>query len=64
MATLSYLFMSQVSSLNLLREISEQEGVPIEELNAGKLCDWFVRDKGKRDKNVEEATLKWNTREW
>ncbi|CAM6096818.1 unnamed protein product [Calypogeia fissa] len=53
-----------VSSLNLLREISEQERIPIEELNAGKLCDWFVRDKEKRENNIDEATLKWNTHEW
>ncbi|KHN08589.1 Vesicle-associated protein 4-2 [Glycine soja] len=29
-----------ISSLNLLRVISEQEGCPIEELNAAKICDW------------------------
>ncbi|KAL2623299.1 hypothetical protein R1flu_003504 [Riccia fluitans] len=34
-----------VSSLNLLRIISEQEGVHIEELNAGMICDWFQKDK-------------------
>lgn len=48
-----------VSSLNLLRIISKQEGVPIEELNAGKICDWFQKDKAKREKDVESATLKW-----
>ena len=49
----------QVSSLNLLRAIAEEEGVPIEELNAGKVVDWFVRDQQKRQEDPESATLKW-----
>lgn len=49
----------QVSSLNLLRVISEQEGVPIEELNAGRVVDWFVKDKEKRKEDVDSAVLKW-----
>jgi hypothetical protein len=56
--------MIQVSSLNLLRVIAEQEGVPIEELNAGRLCDWFQRDKAKRETDFESATLKWESSDW
>jgi hypothetical protein len=50
---------SQVSSLNLLRVISKQEGKAIEDLNAGIICDWFQKDKEKREKDFDSATLKW-----
>ncbi|BBN13730.1 hypothetical protein MPTK1_6g05870 [Marchantia polymorpha subsp. ruderalis] len=50
-----------VSSLNLLRIVSEQEGVPIEELNAGMICDWFQKDKVKREQDINSATLKWES---
>ncbi|WZY69104.1 hypothetical protein YC2023_001344 [Brassica napus] len=50
----------QISSLNLLRVISEQEGCSIEELNAGKICDWFFKDKLKREQNMESAVLQWD----
>ncbi|KAF3451576.1 hypothetical protein FNV43_RR07671 [Rhamnella rubrinervis] len=49
-----------ISSLNLLRVISEQEGCAIEELNAGKVCDWFVKDKLKREQNLGSAVLQWD----
>ncbi|XP_010434178.1 PREDICTED: uncharacterized protein LOC104718186 [Camelina sativa] len=49
-----------ISSLNLLRVISEQEGCTIEELNAGKVCDWFLKDKLKREHNIESAVLQWD----
>lgn len=49
-----------ISSLNLLRVISEQEGVPIEELNAGRICDWFLKDKLKREQDMESAVLQWD----
>ncbi|XP_072993298.1 uncharacterized protein [Typha latifolia] len=49
-----------ISSLNLLRVISEQEGVPIEELNAGRVCDWFLKDKLKREQDMESAVLQWD----
>ena len=32
----------QISSLNLLRTIAAEEGVPIEQLNAGRITDWSV----------------------
>eukprot|EP00244_Chara_vulgaris_P007111 TRINITY_DN2669_c0_g1_i1.p1 TRINITY_DN2669_c0_g1~~TRINITY_DN2669_c0_g1_i1.p1 ORF type:complete len:273 (-),score=42.29 TRINITY_DN2669_c0_g1_i1:114-932(-) len=48
-----------ISSLNLLRKISQQEGVPIEELNAGKIVDWFTKDKVKREDGSDSAVLKW-----
>ncbi|XBJ05548.1 hypothetical protein VPH35_024305 [Triticum aestivum] len=46
-----------ISSLNLLRVISEQEGVAMEELNAGRVCDWFLKDKLKREQNLDTAVL-------
>ncbi|RRT78949.1 hypothetical protein B296_00004656 [Ensete ventricosum] len=49
-----------ISSLNLLRVISEQEGVPIEELNAGRLCDWFLKDKLKREQDLGSAVIQWD----
>nr|AFK40448.1 unknown [Lotus japonicus] len=49
-----------ISSLNLLRVISEQEGCSIEELNAGKVCDWFLKDKLKREQNIDSAVLQWD----
>nr|XP_011460307.1 PREDICTED: uncharacterized protein LOC105350305 [Fragaria vesca subsp. vesca] len=49
-----------ISSLNLLRVISEQEGCTIEELNAGRLCDWFMKDKLKREQNLGSAVLQWD----
>ncbi|XP_068669064.1 uncharacterized protein [Aristolochia californica] len=49
-----------ISSLNLLRVISEQEGCPIDELNAGKICDWFMKDRLKREQNIESAVLQWD----
>uniref|UniRef100_A0A804ULE8 Uncharacterized protein n=1 Tax=Zea mays TaxID=4577 RepID=A0A804ULE8_MAIZE len=36
------------------------EGVPIEELNAGRVCDWFLKDKLKREQNVGTAVLQWD----
>ncbi|XP_076941345.1 uncharacterized protein LOC143610870 [Bidens hawaiensis] len=48
-----------ISSLNLLRVIGEQEGSSIEELNAGKVCDWFLKDKLKREKNLDPV-LQWD----
>ncbi|PIA34388.1 hypothetical protein AQUCO_03800182v1 [Aquilegia coerulea] len=49
-----------ISSLNLLRVISEQEGCSIEELNAGRITDWFVKDKLKGEQNVDTAILQWD----
>ena len=54
------MYIVQISSLNLLRVISEQEGCPIEELNAGKVCDWFMKDKLKREQNLDSAVLQWD----
>lgn len=52
-----------ISSLNLLRVIGEQEGCSIEELNAGKVCDWFLKDKLKREQNLD-AVLQWDESEF
>lgn len=38
--------------------------VAIEELNAGRMCDWFQKDKVKRETDVETATLKWESNDW
>nr|KAJ0187484.1 hypothetical protein LSAT_V11C900470630 [Lactuca sativa] len=48
-----------ISSLNLLWVIGEQEGCSIDELNAGKVCDWFLKDKLKREQNLD-AVLQWD----
>ncbi|XP_051144925.1 uncharacterized protein LOC127260914 [Andrographis paniculata] len=53
-----------ISSLNLLRVISEQEGCRIEDLNAGRICDWFVKDKLKREQNLDSAVLQWDESEF
>ncbi|KAL2341962.1 hypothetical protein Fmac_009902 [Flemingia macrophylla] len=53
-----------ISSLNLLRVISEQEGCPIENLNAAKVCDWFLKDKLKREQNLGSAVLQWDDSEF
>lgn len=50
----------QISSLNLLRVIAEEEKCSIEELNAGRLCDWFLKDKLKREQNLDSAVLQWD----
>mmetsp|Transcript_29490 Transcript_29490/g.40723 ORF Transcript_29490/g.40723 Transcript_29490/m.40723 type:complete len:153 (+) Transcript_29490:116-574(+) len=48
-----------VSSLNLLRKISDEEGCAIEDLNAGKVTDWFSKDSQRKKDNPDEAILKW-----
>lgn len=48
-----------ISSLNLLRKVAEEEGCSIEELNAGKVVDWFAADKEKRNDDPNSATLNW-----
>ncbi|KAM7525154.1 hypothetical protein LguiA_015056 [Lonicera macranthoides] len=49
-----------ISSLNLLRVVAEQEGCSIEELNAGRVSDWFLKDKLKREQNLDSAVLQWD----
>lgn len=53
-----------ISSLNLLRVISEQEGCSMEEMNAGRVCDWFVKDRLKREQNLDSAVLQWDESEF
>ncbi|WCJ26923.1 hypothetical protein M5689_008704 [Euphorbia peplus] len=53
-----------ISSLNLLRVVAEEEGCDIEELNAGRVCDWFVKDKLKREQNLDSAVLQWDDSEF
>ncbi|GFZ06262.1 hypothetical protein Acr_18g0004320 [Actinidia rufa] len=50
----------KISSLNLLRVISEQEGCSMEELNAGKVCDLFMKDKLRRELNLDSAVHQWD----
>ena len=51
--------LQQVSSLNLLRIIAEEEKCNIEDLNAGKVADWFTKDVERKKTNPEDAVLKW-----
>ncbi|GAA0164875.1 hypothetical protein Leryth_008324 [Lithospermum erythrorhizon] len=53
-----------ISSLNLLRVVAEQEGCAIEDLNAGRVCDWFLKDKLKREQNLDSAVLQWDESEF
>lgn len=53
-----------ISSLNLLRVVAEQEGCAIEDLNAGRVCDWFLKDKLKREQNLDTAILQWDESEF
>ncbi|XP_047951308.1 uncharacterized protein LOC125196737 isoform X2 [Salvia hispanica] len=39
------------------------EGCEMEELNAGKVCDWFIKDKLKREQNLD-AVLQWDDSEF
>ena len=49
-----------ISSLRILQHISQEYNVPIEELTAKQIINWFETDaKIRRDKGVEEAFLKW-----
>lgn len=36
----------------------------IEELNAGRICDWFMKDKLKREQDLGSAVLKWDDSEF
>jgi hypothetical protein len=49
----------QVSSLNLLKIIAEKEGCTVEELNAGRVADWFTKDAALRESDPDKAVLKW-----
>jgi hypothetical protein len=48
-----------VSSLNLLKIIAEKEGCTVEELNAGRVADWFTKDAALRESDPDAAVLKW-----
>lgn len=49
-----------ISSLRLLKQISKDTGVTIEELTHQQVIDWFERDgKIRREQGVEVAFLKW-----
>jgi len=50
---------TQVSSLNLLKIIAEKEGCTVEELNAGRVADWFTKDAALRESDPDAAVLKW-----
>eukprot|EP00271_Cylindrocystis_brebissonii_P009943 TRINITY_DN256_c0_g1_i1.p2 TRINITY_DN256_c0_g1~~TRINITY_DN256_c0_g1_i1.p2 ORF type:complete len:156 (-),score=23.33 TRINITY_DN256_c0_g1_i1:243-710(-) len=50
-----------ISSLNLLRVIAAEKNVPIEDLNAGLICDWFTIDQERRAKDIDSAVLKWES---
>jgi hypothetical protein len=49
-----------ISSLRLLKQISKDTGVAIEELTHQQVIDWFEKDgKIRREQGVEAAFLKW-----
>mmetsp|Transcript_40816 Transcript_40816/g.76388 ORF Transcript_40816/g.76388 Transcript_40816/m.76388 type:complete len:149 (-) Transcript_40816:527-973(-) len=48
-----------VSSLNLLKVIAKEEDCTIEELNAGRIADWFTKDNERRQTDPDDAVLKW-----
>jgi hypothetical protein len=49
-----------ISSLRLLKQISQDTGVAIEELTHQQVIDWFEKDgKIRREQGVEAAFLKW-----
>jgi len=48
-----------VSSLNVLKLISKKKGVPVDELNAGLVVDFFVEDKQTKKTNPEKAIFPW-----
>jgi len=50
-----------ISSLNLLRVVAEQEGCGIEDLNAGRIMDWFTKDSQKEE---AEKVLDWSNEEF
>ena len=49
-----------ISSLRLLKIISQDINVPIEELTHGQLIAWFEKDsKIRREQGKDAAVLKW-----
>lgn len=49
-----------ISSLRLLKQISQDTGVAIEDLTHQQVIDWFEKDgKIRREQGVEAAFLKW-----
>jgi hypothetical protein len=49
-----------ISSLRLLKQISKDTSVPIEELTHQQVIDWFEKDgKIRREQGIEAAFLKW-----
>jgi hypothetical protein len=49
----------QVSSLNLLKIIAKAENCTVEELNAGRIADWFTNDAALRETDPDKCVLKW-----
>lgn len=49
-----------ISSLRLLKQIAQDTGVAIEELETRQIIQWFEQDsKIRREQGVEAAFLKW-----
>ena len=49
-----------ISSLRILQHIAQEYGLPIEQLTAKQIINWFESDgKIRREKGLEEAFLKW-----
>ncbi|KAK6932475.1 hypothetical protein RJ641_002099, partial [Dillenia turbinata] len=43
-----------------LCRLTNKKGCTIEELNAGRICDWFLKDKPKREQDLGSAVLQWD----
>jgi hypothetical protein len=49
-----------ISSLRILKHISQEYGLPMEDLTAQQVIAWFEKDsKIRRDQGIEAAYLKW-----
>ncbi|NET01595.1 MAG: hypothetical protein F6K62_23910 [Sphaerospermopsis sp. SIO1G2] len=49
-----------ISSLRILQHIAQEYDVPIEELTAKQIINWFEIDgKIRKEEGVEQAFLKW-----
>ncbi|MCZ2202327.1 hypothetical protein [Cylindrospermopsis raciborskii] len=49
-----------ISSLRILQHIAQEYKLPIEQLTAKQIINWFESDgKIRREKGIDEAFLKW-----
>ena len=49
-----------ISSLRLLKVISQDTGIALEDLTSKQVIEWFEKDaKTKREQGIEASILKW-----